>query len=194
MSCAATRSADEGLSARSRRTAGRPPGGRVTIAVASTPTSSCGSVIGELLAQRWSPQQISRHLRQRFPDDPAMWLCHESIYQAVYQPGSPLMRPSPLAPQHRSPLRTGRDHRRAQQRSDRRRPRFEQPMLSIHQRPFPPEDRSRGRALGGRPDHRQGPAVRDRHPRRAPDPHRPAAAPAPARRRHAPRRAARPAR
>src|SRR2546423_47500 len=71
-----------------------------------------------------------------------MRLCHESIYQAVYQPGSPLMRPSPLAPQHRSPLRTGRDHRRAQRRSDRRRPRFEQPMRSIHQRPFPPEDRS----------------------------------------------------
>jgi transposase, IS30 family len=98
-------------------------------------------VIGELLAQRWSPQQISRHLRQRFRDDPAMWLSHESIYQAVYQPGSPLMRPSPLAPQHRSPLRTGRYHRRAQQRSDRRRPRFEQPMRSIHERPFPPEDR-----------------------------------------------------
>jgi len=98
-------------------------------------------VIGELLAQRWSPQQISRHLRQQFPDDRSMWLCPESIYQAVYAPGSSLMRPSPLAPQHRSPLRTGRDHRRAQQRSDRRRPRFEQPMRSIHERPFPPEDR-----------------------------------------------------
>lgn len=98
-------------------------------------------VIGELLSQRWSPQQIGRHLRQRFPDDPATWLCHESIYQAVYQPRPPLMRPSPLAPQHRSPLRTGRDHRRSQQRTDRRRPRFEQPMRSIHERPFPPEDR-----------------------------------------------------
>ena len=99
-------------------------------------------VIGELLSQRWSPQQISRQLRQRFPDDPEMWLCHESIYQALYQPGSLLMRPSPLAPQHRSPLRTARDHRRAQQRIDRRRPRFEQPMRSIHQRPFPPDDRT----------------------------------------------------
>ncbi len=99
-------------------------------------------VIGELLSQRWSPQQISRHLRQRFPDEPEMWLCHESIYQALYQPGSPLMRPSPLAPQHRSPLRTHRDHRRAQQRTDRRRPRFEQPMRSIHERPFPPDDRT----------------------------------------------------
>lgn len=99
-------------------------------------------VVAELLMQRWSPQQISRYLHSRFADDPAMWLCHESIYQAVYQPGSVLMRPSTLAPQHRSPLRTGRDHRRAQQKLDRRRPRFEQPMLTIHQRPFLPEDRS----------------------------------------------------
>lgn len=99
-------------------------------------------LIGELLGQRWSPQQISRHLRRRFPDDRGMWLCHESIYQAVYRPGSPLSRPSPLAPPHRSPLRTGRDHRRAHQHTDRRRPRFEQPMLTIHHRPFPPADRS----------------------------------------------------
>jgi IS30 family transposase len=99
-------------------------------------------VVGELLAQRWSPQQIGRHLRRRFPDKPGMQLCHESIYQAIYQPGSPLSRPSPLAPQRHSPLRTGRDHRRAHQRAGRRRPRFEQPMLTIGQRPFRPEDRS----------------------------------------------------
>jgi hypothetical protein len=71
-----------------------------------------------------------------------MWLCHESIYQAVYQPGSGLLRPSRLAPHRRSPLRTGRDHWRAHQRTERRRARFEHPMLTIHQRPFPPEDRS----------------------------------------------------
>lgn len=99
-------------------------------------------LIGELLSQRWSPQQISLHLRERYPLEPTMWLCPESIYQALYQPGSALMRPSPLAPQHRSPLRTKRDHRKAQTRTDRRRPRFEQPMLSIHDRPFPPEDRN----------------------------------------------------
>jgi transposase, IS30 family len=99
-------------------------------------------LVAELLAQRWSPEQISRQLRLRFPGQPAMRLCHESIYQAIYQPGSPLMRPSPLAPHHRSPLRTGRDHRRAHQRAHQRRPRFEQPMLTIRQRPFDPLDRS----------------------------------------------------
>jgi len=99
-------------------------------------------VVAELLLRRWSPQQISRQLRHRFPDDPSMWLCHESIYQVVYQPNSRFLRPSPLAPHRRSPLRTGRDHRRAHQRQQRRRPRFQQPMLTIHDRPFPAIDRS----------------------------------------------------
>jgi hypothetical protein len=101
-----------------------------------------GGVVAELLLRRWSPQQISRHLRHRYPDDPSMWLCHDSIYQAVYQPNSRFLRPSPLAPHRRSPLRTGRDHRRAHQRQQRRRPRFQQPMLTIHDRPFPVDDRS----------------------------------------------------
>jgi transposase, IS30 family len=105
-------------------------------------STALGKLVGELLAQRWSPGQISRQLRIRFPDEPAMWLCHESIYQAVYRPGSALMRPSPLAPHRRSPLRSGRDHRRAHQHPERRRPRFEQPMLTIRQRPFDPRDRS----------------------------------------------------
>ena len=99
-------------------------------------------LVAEFLAQRWSPQQISRHLRLKFPQRPGMWLSHESIYQAIYQPGSGLLRPSRLAPHRRSPLRTGRDHRRAQQHTEWRRARFEHPMLTIHQRPFPPEDRS----------------------------------------------------
>ena len=71
-----------------------------------------------------------------------MWLCHESIYQGVYQPGSPLIRPQKVVSPHRSPLRSGRDHRRAHQRRTGRRPRFAQPMLSIHHRPFDPGDRS----------------------------------------------------
>jgi transposase, IS30 family len=101
-----------------------------------------GDLVAELLAQRWSPQQISRHLKGRFPDNRSRWLCHESIYQAVCQPGSSLLRPSKVAPQHRCPLRTGRDHRRAHQNVERRRPRFAQPILTVHHRPFSPADRS----------------------------------------------------
>lgn len=38
-------------------------------------------------------------------------------------------------PHRHSPLRTGREHRRAQQNGARRPPRFQQPMLTIHQLP-----------------------------------------------------------
>lgn len=100
------------------------------------------AVVADLLAQRWSPQQIARHLQRQYPDDRSMWLCHESIYQGVYQPRSPLVRPPAISTRTRSPLRTGRDHWRAHRRRNRRRPRFAQPMLSIHQRPFDPDDRS----------------------------------------------------
>ena len=58
-------------------------------------------IVGELLAQRWSPQQIARHLRAKHPNDRSMWLCHESIYQAIYQPGSELLRPSKVAAPNR---------------------------------------------------------------------------------------------
>ena len=101
------------------------------------------ALVGQLLGQRWSPSQIARHLRSRFPDDPWMRVCHETIYQALYQPGPAITRPPAVpSPQRPSPLRTGRDHRRAQRRADQRRPRFGRPMFTIHDRPFPPEDRA----------------------------------------------------
>jgi IS30 family transposase len=46
--------------------------------------------LATLLKQRWSPQQISRELRAKHPNDPGMWLCAESIYRAIYQPNSTL--------------------------------------------------------------------------------------------------------
>lgn len=100
------------------------------------------AVVDQKLQSRWSPQQIARHLEETFPDDLSMRLSHEGIYQALYDPDPTLMRPSRLAPQTPSPLRTGRDHRKAQQRTDRRRPRFERPLLTIHDRPFDPGDRT----------------------------------------------------
>ncbi|OZB81197.1 MAG: IS30 family transposase, partial [Microbacterium sp. 14-71-5] len=91
---------------------------------------------------RWSPQQISRELRRRFPDDSAMRLSPESIYQAIYRPDSPLTRPPITRHPARSPLRTGRDHRRAHRRLEQRQHRFTTPGLSVHDRPFDPLDRS----------------------------------------------------
>lgn len=66
-------------------------------------------LVTELLGRRWSTQQISRHLRQRFSEDPSMWLCHESINQAVYQPNSRFIRPPQLAPHRRSLSLTAAD-------------------------------------------------------------------------------------
>ncbi len=93
--------------------------------------------VHDKLAVRWSPQQISRALRHEYPDDPSMRLSHESIYCAIYSPSSGLLR-KPAG----SPLRTGRDHRRAHTRQTKARQRFAQPMLSIHERDFEPTDRT----------------------------------------------------
>jgi len=100
------------------------------------------ALVGELLGQPWSSQQISRHLHHRFDDDASMRLRHEGEDQAVYRPGSALTRPSRVAPRHRSPLRTAQDHRCAPQQVERRRPRFSKQILTIHERPFPLEDRA----------------------------------------------------
>jgi IS30 family transposase len=51
-------------------------------------------VVMELLAQRWSPEQVAHELRERFPDRPDRWLCTESIYQGIYDPDVPVTRPA----------------------------------------------------------------------------------------------------
>jgi IS30 family transposase len=99
------------------------------------------ALIIEMLSQRWSPQQISRDLRRRSLGDPAMQLCHEGIYQALHQPGSALAPVQagpapPLAAAHRARAAAGAPAGRAPPA------RSEQPMLSIHDRPFAPDDRS----------------------------------------------------
>lgn len=39
------------------------------------------------LIELWSPEQISRWLRREFPEDPMMWVSHETIYQSLYVQG-----------------------------------------------------------------------------------------------------------
>lgn len=77
------------------------------------------SVIGPLwpvveakLVLKWSPWQISRWLRQSYPERPEMWVSHETIYQAVYYQARGAMREQ-VAEQ--VALRNGRRARRTPQ-------------------------------------------------------------------------------
>jgi IS30 family transposase len=67
------------------------------------------------LDEQHSPQQIARRLRLDFPDDPEMWVSHETIYQSIYVQGRGQLRRD----LHRC-LRTGRAIRKPQRRCERR--------------------------------------------------------------------------
>jgi IS30 family transposase len=70
-------------------------------------------VTARLLA-RWSPEQIARELRRRYPGEPARWLCAETIYQAVYRPdlaGLPRELPGRVLHQRRRQRLRRRDAR-----------------------------------------------------------------------------------
>lgn len=90
------------------------------------------------LEARHSPEQIAGRLREEFPDDPEMWVSHETIYQAIYvQPRGE------LAKAVKSALRTGRIRRKAQGRSEiADRNRFKAGMINISERPAEAEDRA----------------------------------------------------
>ena len=49
------------------------------------------------LMLRWSPEQISRRLREEFPDDEGMRVSCETIYQALYVQGRGSLRPGCLS-------------------------------------------------------------------------------------------------
>jgi IS30 family transposase len=63
--------------------------------------------VERLLVERWSPQQIAWQLRQDHPDEPEMWVSHETIYQSLFVQGRGALR----AELTRC-LRTGRARRR----------------------------------------------------------------------------------
>lgn len=67
-----------------------------------------------LVGEQWSPEQIAVSLRLAHPDQPAWWVSHESIYQAIYiQPKGEFRR------QLTASLRTGRSRRRPHSRAAR---------------------------------------------------------------------------
>ena len=89
------------------------------------------------LKKRWSPEQISRALREEFPDQPERHLVPETIYQAVYRPElGGLHREAPKA------LRTGRRRRKPHRHPDVRRPGHLVRMTMISERPVEANDRS----------------------------------------------------
>lgn len=83
-----------------------------------------------------SPEQIARRLREDFPDDPEMWVSHETIYQSLY-----VQSRGALKRELAKHLRTGRTVRKPHRKADQRRERFAG-MVMISERPAEVEDRA----------------------------------------------------
>ena len=88
-----------------------------------------------MLEEWWSPEEISRWLRKEFPDDPMMWVSHETIYQSLFVQGRGELRRE----LHRC-LRTGRAKRRPHNRLETRGRIVN--MVNIRERPPEVEDRA----------------------------------------------------
>jgi IS30 family transposase len=85
----------------------------------------------------WSPEQISNRLRVDFPDDEAMRISHEAIYQALYIQGRGALKRELVAC-----LRTGRALRVPRARTRGRGKKFVTPEFLISERPAEVEDRA----------------------------------------------------
>jgi IS30 family transposase len=92
--------------------------------------------VQDRLKNNHSPEQIACRLREDYPDDPEMWVSHETIYQSIYVQGRGALRRE-LA-KH---LRTGRSLRKPHRREAERRGRIPG-MVNISQRPAEVEDRA----------------------------------------------------
>jgi IS30 family transposase len=92
--------------------------------------------VEEWLGEWWSPEEIARRLRIEFPDDPMMWVSHETIYQSLFVQGRGELRRE-LA----RCLRTGRTRRRSGARGEETRGRIPN-MVMISERPAEIEDRA----------------------------------------------------
>jgi transposase, IS30 family len=89
------------------------------------------------LKKRHSPEQIAGRLREDFPDDPEMWVSHETIYQAMYvQPRWELARLVKTA------LRTGRTQRKPQGRKETSTRGQLRDLINISERPAEADDRA----------------------------------------------------
>ena len=85
----------------------------------------------------WSPEQISNRLRVDFPDDEAMRISHEAIYQALYVAGRGALQRELVAC-----LRSGRALRVPRARARQKAWAHVTPEVMISQRPTDVEDRA----------------------------------------------------
>lgn len=92
--------------------------------------------VQDRLRQHHSPEQIARRLRVDFPDEPAMQVSHETIYQALYVQGR-----GALKRELTKHLRTGRKLRRPHRKEGERRGRIPG-MVNISERPAEVADRA----------------------------------------------------
>jgi IS30 family transposase len=89
------------------------------------------------LEQRWSPQQIARRLKMEFPDQPEMWVSHETIYQSLYVQSRGALRKELTAY-----LRTGRTKRAPRAAAAPEKRGRIPAMVNISQRPAEADDRA----------------------------------------------------
>ena len=92
--------------------------------------------VNDGLRQMWSPRQISRRLREDYPDDESMRVSHETVYECLY-----LQARGELRTQLKLALRKGRTRR-----VNRSRPAVARgtipDMVNISERPVEAEDRA----------------------------------------------------
>jgi IS30 family transposase len=93
--------------------------------------------IAQRLALRFSPEQIHHRLKADFPHDRTMQVCVETIYHSLYIQGR-----GELKREIARALRTGRTMRKPQSHSNKRQPRFSDPMVMISDRPAEVSDRA----------------------------------------------------
>ncbi len=92
--------------------------------------------VQDRLRENHSPEQIAARLRVDFPDEPEMWVSHETIYQAIYVQGRGALRRE-LA----RCLRTGRAVRKPRRAAGERRGKLPG-MVNISDRPPEVADRA----------------------------------------------------
>jgi IS30 family transposase len=83
-----------------------------------------------------SPEQIARRLGEDFPDQPEMWVSHETIYQSIY-----VQSRGALKRELAACLRTGRAVRKPRRSGEQRQTRIKD-MVHISQRPAEVADRA----------------------------------------------------